>query len=593
MKEKQVDVFEAQTSGSKTEDDVDADADRNEGLSKEIDYKIDDVPPWYVCLILSFQHYLTMLGGTVTYPYLISPHLCIPDDDPSRGYLISTTFFVSGIATFLQTTFGVRLPIVQGCSMTFLVPLLAILHLPQWECPERNQNITLTHDEAAEIWMPRMREVQGAIVGASIIEILIGMTGMIGFLLDWITPLAIVPTISLVGLSLFAEAAHSASGHWGIAMFTVMLMILFSQSLRDVSIPHPRYNSKTGWRIRMFPLFKLFPVLLTIVLSWSFCAILTATNVFHEGSPARTDIRLAALRNSPWFRVPYPGQWGMPSFTTAAILGILAGTLASAIESVGDYYACARLSGADAPPKHAINRGIFMEGLGCVIAGIFGTGSGVTSFSENIGAIGITKVASRRVIQFGSLLMIVFGMLGKFGGIFVTIPQPILGGIFCIMFSMVTAVGLSTLHFVDLNSSRNLFVLGFSLFMALCIPKWIQANPGAIQTGSDSADQIITILLSTNMLVGGFIGFLLDNSIPGTDEERGILRWRKETGGDSSCVSSKTYDLPYIMNIWEKIDFFRYLPISPTYEEGRLKNKLCSARKYLKREKSSKTLGVI
>lgn len=93
------------------------------------------------------------------------------------------------------------------------------------------------------------------------------------------------------------------------------------------------------------------------------------------------------------------------------------------------------------------------------------------------------QVASRRVIQYGSLLMIIFGMLGKFGAAFVTIPEPILGGIFCIMFSMITAVGLSTLHFIDLNSSRNLFVLGFSLFMGLCLPKWIQANPQIIQTG--------------------------------------------------------------------------------------------------------------
>lgn len=94
------------------------------------------------------------------------------------------------------------------------------------------------------------------------------------------------------------------------------------------------------------------------------------------------------------------------------------------------------------------------------------------------------QVASRRVIQYGSLLMIMFGMLGKFGAAFVTIPEPILGGIFCIMFSMITAVGLSTLHFVDLNSSRNLFVLGFSLFMGLCLPKWIQANPQVIRTGT-------------------------------------------------------------------------------------------------------------
>jgi hypothetical protein len=71
---------------------------------------------------------------------------------------------------------------------------------------------------------------------------------------------------------------------------------------------------------------------------------------------------------------------------------MLAGVLASAIESIGDYYACARLSGAPPPPTHAINRGIGTEGLGCIIAGMFGSGNGTTSYSENIGAIGITKV---------------------------------------------------------------------------------------------------------------------------------------------------------------------------------------------------------
>ena len=78
--------------------------------------------------------------------------------------------------------------------------------------------------------------------------------------------------------------------------------------------------------------------------------------------------------------------------SAAGVFGMLAGVLASIIESVGDYYACARLSGAPPPPRHAINRGIGMEGIGCLLAGAFGSGNGTTSYSENIGAIGITKV---------------------------------------------------------------------------------------------------------------------------------------------------------------------------------------------------------
>ena len=167
---------------------------------------------------------------------------------------------------------------------------------------------------------------------------------------------------------------------------------------------------------------------------------------------------------------------------------MLAGVFASAIESVGgknfsqsrifykknspDYYACARLSGAPPPPNHAIYRGIGTEGLGCIIAGMFGTGNGTTSYSENIGAIGVTKVGSRRVIQYAAVILLCIGVVSKVGALFVTIPDPIIGGIFSVMFGIITAVGLSNLQFVDLNSPRNLFVLGFSLFFSLVLPKW-------------------------------------------------------------------------------------------------------------------------
>ena len=110
-----------------------------------------------------------------------------------------------------------------------------------------------------------------------------------------------------------------------------------------------------------------------------------------------------------------------------------------------------------------------MEGLGCILAGIWGTGNGTTSYSENIGAIGVTKVGSRRVVLWGAGVMIIFGLFSKCGALFLTIPSPIVGGVLCVMFGMIAAVGLSNLQFVDLNSTRNLFVLGFSIFFSLVI----------------------------------------------------------------------------------------------------------------------------
>lgn len=108
-----------------------------------------------------------------------------------------------------------------------------------------------------------------------------------------------------------------------------------------------------------------------------------------------------------------------------------------------------------------------MEGFGCVLAGMFGTSNGTTSYSENIGAISVTKVGARRVIQAAGALMIIFSLVGKIGAAFICIPEPIVGGIFCVVFATVTAVGLSNLQGVDLNSARNIFIIGFSIFFGL------------------------------------------------------------------------------------------------------------------------------
>lgn len=83
------------------------------------------------------------------------------------------------------------------------------------------------------------------------------------------------------------------------------------------------------------------------------------------------------------------------------MFGMLAGVIAGVVESIGDYYACARLSGAPPPPAQAINRGIGIEGVACFLAGAIGTGNATTSFSENIGAIGITRVRDIMLLNGG------------------------------------------------------------------------------------------------------------------------------------------------------------------------------------------------
>lgn len=459
----------------------------------DILYGIEDVPPLLESVTLGFQHYLTMFGSTVAIPLILAEPLGLKDKPVELGLLIGTMFFISGITTLLQTTIGNRLPIVQGGTFSFFAPTFAICGMAA---------------VASGGYEVRLQHVQGAIIIGAVFEIIVGYTGLVGRLLRFVGPVTIAPTIALIGLALFKFGAPIAGSHWGIGGLTIGLIILFSQYLR-----------------RAHRVFELFPILLAILSAWGLSAVLTYTGVFPEGHPAH--VKTDVLANAPWFRVPYPFQWGIPQFSVAAAIGMIAGYVASMVESIGDYFAAARLSGAPTPDRKIINRGIGMEGVGCLVAGVFGTGNGTTSYSENIGAIGLTRVGSRRVVQMGAAIMLVLGAFGKFGALFTTIPQPVVGGMYCAMFGMIAGVGLSNLQFVDLNSARNLFIIGFAFFMGLSVPEYFADPKNAIALG-ESLQWLADILNAfgkTGMGVGALIAVVLDNTIPASQAERGLDKW--------------------------------------------------------------------
>ncbi|XP_060908431.1 solute carrier family 23 member 1-like [Labrus mixtus] len=537
-------------------------------------YCVTDVPSWHLCGFLAIQHYLTAFGGILSIPLILSEGLCLQHDSLTQSRLINTIFFVSGLCTLLQVTFGVRLPILQGGTFALLTPAMVMLSMPEWECPAWTQNASLVNTSSPafiEVWQSRMQTLQGSIMVASLLQILVGFSGLIGFLMRFIGPLTIAPTVSLIGLSLYDSAGAKLGSHWGISAMSTALIILFSQYLRDVPIPVPAYNKDRKLHTSKFFIFQSMPILLGILVSWLVCYLLTIYDVLPSdpaqyGHLARTDVKGNVVNEAYWFTIPYPGQWGVPTVSLAGVMGITAGIICSMAESVGDYHACAKLSGAPPPPKHAINRGIGVEGLGCLLAGAFGTGNGTTSFSENVAALGITKVGSRTVILLSGFFMVLMGMLGKIGAIFSTIPTPVLGGMFLIMFGVISAAGISNLQSTDMSSSRNIFVFGFSIFTALVVPNWIMKNPDFFNTGVKELDQVINILLSTHMFVGGFLGFFLDNTIPGTKRERGLLTLEELHLEDSgnTMETEEVYNLPFgITSCLSSQSWVRYVPFCP------------------------------
>jgi len=92
-------------------------------------------------------------------------------------------------------------------------------------------------------------------------------------------------------------------------------------------------------------------------------------------------------------------------------------------------------------------------------------------------------MASRRTYQCAAVLLMLAGVMGKFGAVLACIPTPVLGGISLVGFGMITSLGLGYLDSVNMRSSRNMVVLAMSFSTGMTLPAWVNNNPGVIDTG--------------------------------------------------------------------------------------------------------------
>jgi solute carrier family 23 (nucleobase transporter), member 1 len=467
-------------------------------------FPIGSKPKWGLAVLLGIQQYLTMFGATVLIPFIVGGAMGLPQEE--LALLISTMFFCSGITTLIQqSSLGNKLPIIQGGTFSFLGPMFAIVGMV-----------------AAEGlgWQVMIQQVSAAVMFASVFEIVLGYTGLMGYVKRAISPIAIGPTIAMIGLALYGIGAPWMAGNWPVSIITLAALVLYSQVFA-----------------RKSRIFLLFPVLLAIITGWLASIIGTAAGWIEVGNAANVAGNVGLIKAAPWFslRPALPFKWGFPqlsSITLAGAFGMLAGYLGSMVESIGDYYSAARISEAPVPTEKMISRGLGAEGLGCLIASLFQTCNGTTSYSENIGSIGLTRVASRRVIRAGAVVMLILPFFGKFGATLATMPQPVVGAMFVGLFGLIAAVGLSNLQFVNLNNARNLFIIGLAFFAGLSFPAhfnavaidWSAAGGFAQVLGS-----ILQTILTTGMAVTAIFGIVLDNIIPGaTREERGLAVWDTE-----------------------------------------------------------------
>lgn len=194
---------------------------------------------------------------------------------------------------------------------------------------------------------------------------------------------------------------------------------------------------------------------------------------------------------------------------------------------------------------------------------LFAIGGGTTSYAENIGAIAITQVGSRVVVQVAALMMIIIGVFTKLSAVLASIPVSIQGGLYAIVLGLIVAVGLANLQFVDMNSERNLFIVGFSIFNCLSIagPGGYFETLGYNPFGDSNGGQIAYALFSSPMVVALITSFLLDNCIHGTREERGLHVWDQvrtaDVNNDPEYV--KVYSQPlFLAKIFHNCSYLEF-----------------------------------
>ncbi|GLT51307.1 hypothetical protein SLA2020_247260 [Shorea laevis] len=551
---------------ARTEEAVDVlpqstDDDGFVGRPSHMTYELRDTPGLVPIGLYGFQHYLSILGSLIVFPLVIVPAMGGTSEDTSS--VVSTVLFVSGVTTLLHTSFGSRLPLIQGPSFVFLAPALAIINSPDFQGLNGNS------------FKHIMKELQGAIIIASAFQAFLGYSGMMSLFLRLINPVVVAPTIAAVGLSFYNYGFPLVGKCIEIGAVQILLVIIFSLYLRKISV--------FGHRI-----FLIYAVPLGIAITWAFAFLLTETGAYsYKGCdpnvPASNIISehcrkhisrvkncrvdtSHALKSSPWFRFPYPLQWGTPVFSWKMALVMCVVSIIASVDSVGSYHASSLLVASRPPTPGVLSRGIGLEGFSSVLAGLWGSGSGSTTLTENVHTIAVTKMGSRRAVELGACVLIVLSLIGKVGGFIASIPPVMVAALLCFVWAMLTALGLSNLRYSEAGSSRNIIIVGLSLFFSLSIPAYFQqygispnsnlsvpsyfqpyivASHGPFRSKNGGVNYVMNTLLSLHMVIAFLLAVILDNTVPGSRQERGVYVWSEPETARREPAVVKDYALPF------------------------------------------------
>ena len=394
---------------------------------------VDEMLPPGKLFTLGLQHVLVMYAGAIAVPLIVGRALKLPPEQVAA--LISADLFCCGLVTLIQSLglgkyFGIRLPVMMGVTFAAVSPMLAMANNPE---------LGITG-------------IFGAVIGAGIVSMLIAP--FIGRMLGLFPPVVTGSIIAVIGVSLMRVGVNWAmGGPPSMAKIPDPAFVAAAGSGPAPMIANPAYGALDNMGIALF---VLVVILLVAKYGRGFLANIAVLTGIIAGTAlafalGKTDF--AKVAGAKAFAIVTPFQFGMPTFDAVAILTMSLVMIVVMIESLGMFLALGDMTGKRINQAD-ISRGLRVDGLGTLIGGIFNTFP-YTSFSQNVGLVGVTGVRSRWVCVAAGLILLVMGVLPKIAQAAEAVPAFVLGGAGLVMFGMVASTGIRILSNVDFQTNRN------------------------------------------------------------------------------------------------------------------------------------------
>jgi uric acid transporter len=483
-------------------------------------HPVDERLPTGKLAALGLQHVLVMYAGAVAVPLIVGRALKLSPDQVAM--LISADLFCCGIVTLIQSLgatqwFGIKLPVMMGVTFASVAPMVAMA----------NSNPGV---QGAGL-------IFGAIIGAGVISIVIAP--LVSRMLRYFPPVVTGTIIAVIGISLMRIGINWIFGNpfgptapsivnpehakWladvgsmanaavtpaaGASAPAASMVPAIPKGLSLVgSIPNPKYAQPIHIGIAAL---VLVSILLIAKYAKGFVSNISVLLGIIIGGLVATAMGLMTFEKvgkAGWFDLVLPFEIAAPVFDPILILTMTLVMIVVMIESTGMFLALSDMTGRKIDQK-ALSNGLRTDGLGTLIGGIFNTFP-YTSFSQNVGLVGVTGVKSRFVCVAGGIILVVLGLIPKMAAIVESLPTFVLGGAGLVMFGMVAATGIRILGGVDYKNNRNnLFIVAVSIgigMIPLIAPNFKQWMPHNIHPLIESGILLASIsAVALNMFFNG------------------------------------------------------------------------------------------